>query len=316
MQQLLRGKSKSTVTAQPLAPVSATTKTNRWTDRGYAVLFLGPSLLVLGVFVFWPMLKTIYLSFFLTDTYGRATVFTGISNYVGVLTDPAYLSSLGETLLYVLAVTGLTIGLGLVLAVTANQQLKGISFFKTLFSSTMGISVSVAAIFWLFAFNPSVGVFAQIAQVLHLPEINWLADPHYALLAVIMTTVWMNLGFTFLILFGALQQVPSSLYEAADIAGVPGRIQLFKVTLPLISPTLFFVATVTLIDAFKSFGLIDLMTAGGPSNATNLLVYRVYQDAFLNGNVGQASTESVILTAIIAVITLIQFKLFGKRVTY
>lgn len=164
MQQLLRGKSKSTITAQPLAPVSATTKTSRWTDRSYAVLFLGPSLLVLSVFVFWPMLKTIYLSFFLTDTYGRATVFTGISNYVGVLTDPAYLSSLGATLLYVLAVTGLTIGLGLVLAVTANQQLKGISFFKTLFSSTMGISVSVAAIFWLFAFNPLLGCLLKLLR--------------------------------------------------------------------------------------------------------------------------------------------------------
>ncbi|GAW99927.1 glycerol-3-phosphate ABC transporter permease protein [Secundilactobacillus mixtipabuli] len=293
------------------------TTSARWRkDSLYVTLFLGPSLLLLSVFVFWPMIKTLYLSLFLTDNLGHASVFVGLSNYVNLFKDPAYLSSLGATLLYVIAVSVLTIVLGMLLAVAAQQHLQGIRFFRTIFSSTMGISVSVAAIFWLFAFNPSVGVFAQISQVLHLPEINWLADPHFALLAVIITTVWMNLGFTFLILFGALQQLPSSLFEAAKIAGVNKTTQFFKISLPLISPTLFFVLVVTLIDAFKSFGLIDLMTVGGPNNATNLLVYRVYQDAFLNGNYGLASTESVILTVIIAIITLLQFKLLGKRVNY
>ncbi|HBF75677.1 MAG TPA: glycerol-3-phosphate ABC transporter permease [Lactobacillus sp.] len=298
------------------APVRLST-TAQWSkDNLYVAIFLGPSLLILSVFVFWPMIKTLYLSLFLTDNLGHASVFVGLNNYMNLFNNPAYLSSLGATLMYVIAVSVLTIILGMLLAVAAQQRLRGIRFFRTIFSSTMGISVSVAAIFWLFAFNPSVGVFAQISQALHLPEINWLADPHFALLAVIMTTVWMNLGFTFLILFGALQQLPASLFEAAEIAGVGKTTQFFKISLPLISPTLFFVLIVTLIDAFKSFGLIDLMTVGGPNNATNLLVYRVYQDAFLNGNYGLASTESVVLTAIIAVITLIQFKLLGKRVNY
>ncbi|MTV82584.1 carbohydrate ABC transporter permease [Secundilactobacillus folii] len=302
--------------SKELVPVGLNSATEWRKDRLYVALFLGPSLLILSVFVFWPMLKTMYLSLFLTDNFGHASVFVGFSNYLNLFKNPAYLSSLGATFVYVIAVSILTIILGMVLAVVAQQHLKGIRFFRTLFSSTMGISVSVAAIFWLFAFNPSVGVFAQISQALHLPEINWLADPHFALLAIIMTTVWMNLGFTFLILFGALQQLPSSLFEAAEIAGVSKTAQFFKISLPLISPTLFFVLIVTLIEAFKSFGLIDLMTVGGPNNATNLLVYRVYQDAFLNGNYGLASTESVILTAIIAAITLIQFKLLGKRVSY
>ncbi|KRK33452.1 ABC transporter permease [Loigolactobacillus bifermentans DSM 20003] len=312
MQQSLSGKAKT----RPLTPANVTVGRRRWSERGYALLFLGPSLALLAVFIFWPMLKTLYMSFFLTDKFGHITVFNGLGNYRSLLQDASYWASLGATLSYVAVVAVLTIVLGLILAVAAQQQLKGIGFFKTLFSSTMGISVSVAAIFWLFAFNPSVGVFAQLSQALHLPEINWLADPHFALLAIIITTVWMNLGFTFLILFGALQQVPRSLYDAADVAGVAKRTQFLKVTLPMISPTLFFVTTVTLIDAFKSFGLIDLMTAGGPSNATNLLVYRVYQDAFLNGSYAQASTESVVLTLLIAVVTLVQFKLFGKRVTY
>ena len=156
----------------------------------------------------------------------------------------------------------------------------------------------------------------KIAEFLHLPVVNWLTQPGWAMFAIIVSTVWMNLGFTFLILFGALQSVPVTLYEAARIAGVSKRCQFFKITIPMISPTLFFAAIITLIDAFKSFGLIDMMTAGGPNNTTNLLVYRIYQDAFLNGNYALASTESVALAIIIAIFTLIQFKFLEKKVTY
>lgn len=286
------------------------------TDPGYAIVFLGPTLMLLVVFVFYPMLKTLYMSFFLTNDFGKTTAFVGLSNYASLITSSSYLSSLGAMLVFVLAVSILTVVLGVALAVTANQELKGIRLFRTLYSATMGVSVSVAAIFWLFAFNPSVGVFAQLSQGLHLPVVNWLTDSKSAMVAIVISTVWMNLGFTFLIIFGALQSVPKSLYEAADIAGASKLTQLFKVTIPMISGTLFFVIIVTLIEAFKSFGLIDMMTEGGPDNATNLLVYRIYQDAFINGNFAQGSTESILLTIIIAIFTLIQFKFLGKRVHY
>ena len=269
-------------------------------DKHYALLFLGPSLLILSVFVFYPMIKTVWMSFFLTNSLGKPTVFVGLQNYIDLFTSSAYLNSMKATFIYVLFVSILTIALGLLLAQTASAKLKGIGFFRTAFSSTMGVSVSVAAIFWLFIFNPSVGLLNKIAEFLHLPVVNWL----------------MNLGFTFLILFGALQSVPVTLYEAARIAGVSKRYQFFKITIPMISPTLFFAAIITLIDAFKSFGLIDMMTAGGPNNTTNLLVYRIYQDAFLNGNYALASTESVVLAIIIAIFTLIQFKFLEKKVTY
>ena len=180
----------------------------------------------------------------------------------------------------------------------------------------MGVSVSVSAIFWLFMFNPSIGLLNKIATAVQLPAINWLTEPHWAMVAVVMTSVWMHLGFTFLIFFGALQSVPKTLYDAADVAGASRRYQFVHITLPMISPTLFFVAVITLISAFKSFGLIDLMTAGGPTNATNLLVYRIYQDAFVDGNYAMASTESIVLAVIIAAITVVQFKLLAKRVNY
>lgn len=285
-------------------------------DKFYAIAFLGPSLLILGVFVFYPMLKTLYLSLFLTNSVGKPTVFVGLKNYIDLLTSSAYLNSLKATFIYVLGVSILTVIFGLLLAQSASSKLKGIGFFRTVFSGTMGVSVSVAAIFWLFIFNPSVGLLNKILELFGVPAINWLTEPGWAMFAIIVSTVWMNLGFTFLIFFGALQSVPATLYEAAQIAGVSKKYQFFKITLPMISPTLFFVSIITLIDAFKSFGLIDLMTAGGPNNATNLLVYRVYQDAFINGNYALASTESIVLAVIIAIFTLIQFKFLEKKVTY
>ena len=198
-------------------------------DKHYALLFLGPSLLILSVFVFYPMIKTVWMSFFLTNSLGKPTVFVGLQNYIDLFTSSAYLNSMKATFIYVLFVSILTIVLGLLLAQTASAKLKGIGFFRTAFSSTMGVSVSVAAIFWLFIFNPSVGLLNKIAEFLHLPVVNWLTQPGWAMFAIIVSTVWMNLGFTFLILFGALQSVPVTLYEAARIAGVSKRYQFFKI---------------------------------------------------------------------------------------
>ncbi|WP_125771657.1 carbohydrate ABC transporter permease [Companilactobacillus furfuricola] len=285
-------------------------------DKYFSLLFLGPSLFILGLFVFYPMIKTFYISMFLTNTLGKTSVFAGFSNYAKLLQSPDFLNSLVVTLAYVVGVTFFTLAISLLLANLASKKLPGISIFRTLYSVTMGVSVSVAAIFWLFIFNPSTGFFAIIANALKMTPINWLTDPKNAMWAVIITTVWMNLGFTFLILLGAIESVPQTLYEAASVEGASPRFQFFKITLPMISPTLFFVSTITIIGAFKSFGLIDLITKGGPTNATNMLVYRIYKDAFYSGNYAQASTEAIILTVIIAAFTLLQFKFLEKKVNY
>ena len=272
--------------------------------------------MILGLFVFYPMFKTLYISLFLTNTLGKTTVYVGLDNYVKLISSPDFISSMVVTLVYVVAVTFFTIALGLLLANLASQKLPGISIFRTLYSVTMGVSVSVAAIFWLFIFNPSTGFFALLSNWLNLPVVNWLTSPSNAMWAVIITTVWMNLGFTFLILLGAIESVPNTLYEAADVEGASTRYQFFHITIPMISPTLFFVSTITIIGAFKSFGLIDLITKGGPTNATNMLVYRIYKDAFYSGNYAKSSAEAIILTIIIAFFTLLQFKFLEKRVNY
>lgn len=278
--------------------------------------FLLPSIVLLAVFVFYPVLKTIYLSFFLTDFAGNPTVFVGLSNFKDLFTSSDYLMSLVYTLIFVAGTVLATVVISVLLALLANEKLKGVGFFRTVYASTMGISVSVAAVFWMFLFNPSIGIMNRFLHVFGIPAISWLTNPHWALFAIALSTVWMNIGFSFLILLGGLQNISPSLYESVKINGVPYFKQLRKITLPLLSPTLFFVIVISIINAFQTFGQVDMLTKGGPSNHTNLLVYSIYQDAFVNHQFGSASAETVVLAVIIFVLTILQFKLGEKRVHY
>ncbi|RYM06559.1 sugar ABC transporter permease [Sporolactobacillus sp. THM7-7] len=277
-----------------------------------AWLYLMPSLILFAVFVFYPLFKTIYLSFFLSDMKGLPTVFIGLDNYVRLFSSPEFIQSAGSTLLFVLYTVPATIIIALILALLANEKLKGIGFFRTIFSSSMGISVAASSVVWLFIFNPSAGILNRILSLFGLRGINWLADPNWALFSVSLTTIWLHLGFTFLILLGGLQNIDEHLYESANIEGAGYFYQLRRITLPMLSPTLFFVITVSMIDAFQTFGQIDLLTKGGPGNSTNLIVYSIYQKAFINFDFGSASSAVVVLFFCILLVTALQFK-FGER---
>lgn len=283
---------------------------------GKGMLFLFPSLLLFSVFLFYPMARTLYLSFFLTDNRGMATVFVGFENFTRIFSSDLFIKSLTSTFLFVLYTVPGTILIALFLAILANEKLRGIGIFRMIFSSTMGISVAAASVFWLFLFHPSIGFLNQILSWFGIGAIGWLTDPSWALFSVSISTIWMNLGFTFLILLGGLQSIDRYLYESADIDGAGYFYKLRRITIPMLSPTLFFVVTVTMINAFQTFGQIDMLTRGGPQNETNLLVYSIYREAFVNYQYGTASAQAVILFAIILLMTLIQFKLGEKKVHY
>ncbi|WP_100330236.1 carbohydrate ABC transporter permease [Bacillus xiapuensis] len=279
-------------------------------------LFLLPSLLLFGVFLFYPMVKTVYLSLFLTNSSGETTLFVGLKNYIETLTSPLFLNSMKVTGLFVLYTVPPTIIFSLFLALLANEKLKGVGVYRTIFSSSMGISTAAASVFWLFLFHPTIGGLNQILQWMGLDTIAWLTDPQWSLFSVSLSTIWMNTGFTFLILLGGLQSIHSYLYESAQIDGASYWYQLRRITIPMLSPTLFFVVTVTLINAFQTFGQIDMLTKGGPQNSTNLIVYSIYRDAFVNYQYGLASTKAVILFIIILLLTFVQFKLGERKVHY
>lgn len=280
------------------------------------LLFLLPSIVLFSVFLFYPMIRTVYLSFFLTNASGAPTVFVGLDNFKQLFASPLFLDSLKTTFLFVLYTVPGTIVVSLFLAVIANEKLRGIGVFRTIFSSTMGISVAAASVFWMFLFHPTMGWLNQFLALFGVEAIGWLTDPKWALLSVSISTIWMNIGFTFLILLGGLQSIDSTLYESADIDGAAYGYKLRRITVPMLSPTLFFVVTVTLINAFQTFGQVDMLTRGGPQNETSVIVYSIYRDAFVNYQYGTASAQAVILFVIILGLTLLQFKLGERKVHY
>ncbi|MER2077201.1 carbohydrate ABC transporter permease [Psychrobacillus psychrotolerans] len=281
-----------------------------------ALLYLLPSIILFTVFVFYPMFRTIYLSFFLTDQAGERAIFVGLENYTYLLESDAFLNSIKATFLFVLYTVPTGIIIALILALLANEKLRGIGFFRTIYASTMGVSVAASSVVWLFLFHPSVGMFNKFLNIFNLPQIEWLLDPTWALFSVSLSTIWLNTGFSFLIILGGLQNIDEYLYESARIDGASYWYRLKRITIPMLSPTLFFIITISLINAFQTFGQIDILTKGGPSQSTNLIVYSIYREAFINYQFGTASAQAVFLFICILIVTILQFKLGEKKVHY
>jgi sn-glycerol 3-phosphate transport system permease protein len=291
---------------------------------GGGMLFLWPSILLFGGFVFYPLLKSVYLGFFVSDPFGRGQEFVGFDQYREVLTSADFRKSLLVTFLFALYTVPTGMVLGLVLALLANQRLRGALFFRTVFSSTIAASVAVAAVMWLMLLNPSAGFVNWILGQFDLPRVNWLTDPQWrttwdsgpALMAVSLTTIWLNIGFTTLVLLAALQNIPQELYESARVDGASPRSLLRHITLPMLSPSLLFVVVVLTIVAFQSFGQIHILTRGGPLDATNVIVYSIYTDAFINFEYGAAAVRAVALFLLVLTFTLIQLRFLERRVFY
>ena len=292
------------------APVSKTKRLPLW------IIYLLPSMLIFLIFTFYPFVKTLVTSFFATTNTGALTQFVDIHNYISLFTDPKYLQNLGNTLLYLVLTVPLTVIISLMLAVLSCSNLPGMGVFRTIFSSTMGISVAAGSVFWNLLFHPTAGLLNHLISSLGGRPVGWLTDANCALLSVSAVSIWMNIGFSYLVLMGGLKNIDDSHYESVEIVGGGFFYRLFKVTIPLISPSLFFVFTTALIGAFQSFGLIDMLTAGGPNNSTNLLVYRLYKDAFVNFRIGSASAQGVVLFLLILLVSQLQTKLTERLVTY
>ncbi len=278
--------------------------------------FLLPSVLLFAVFVFYPLVRSIYLGFHATDPFGRREVWVGIAQYRDVLTSPDFRHSLfvtGQFALY--TVVGSTV-VGLYLALLVHRRLPGILFFRTVYTSTVASSVAVSSVMWLLLLSPSSAVLNYLTSKGGIPAANWLTDPKWALLAVAMTTVWMNVGLATIVILAGLQNIPEELYESARVDGARPWDQFIHVTLPALSPTLLFVSVVGIIFAFESFGQIDILTQGGPIDSTNVIVYSIYREAFLHYNVGLASAQAVLLFVIVLLLTAVQFLAAQRWVFY
>jgi ABC-type sugar transport system permease subunit len=293
----------------------------RWTardGRSHAVglAYLAPSFVLFAAFVFIPLGRTFYLSFFNTRSTGAITTFAGLDHYLELVTSPVFHAGLVATTLFVLYTVPLGIGLGLVLAVLLNQRLRGINVFRTMMSSTIAISAAVGSLIWLLLFNPSLGLLNYVLSLVGIAGPQWLIQPNVAIVAVSITTIWLTLGTNIIVLLAGLQGVPEEIYEAAHLDGAHGVTLFTRITIPMVSPSLFFLLVVDTIAVLQAFTQIHLLTRGGPVDATRALVYSIYLDAFQNFQFGYASAQAVVLFALVLVLTLVQFLVIERRVHY
>lgn len=277
-------------------------------------LYILPSLLLFSLFVFFPFAKTLFLSLSLTDQAGSAIDFVGLDNFRSVLLGSSsrdFWFSMGVTLRYAAMVVTGSIVLGLICAILANESFRGRGLVRTVFAMPMSISSACIAVIGVFALNPTMGIVNSLLGT----NIKWLRDIHYALPSVAAVTVWMNIGLNFIFLIAALQNVDEALYEAGAIEGANFFQKHWHITLPCVSPTLFFLLIINVITAFQAYAQIRLMTQGGPGKYTRTIIYAIYLEAFQNNRYGMSAAMSVVLFIILFVLTLIQFKM-EKKVTY
>ena len=272
------------------------------------------SLAIFSVFVFYPFFKNFYLGFYRTPPFpGLPQRFVGFDQYREILTSSYFTNSMRVTITFAILTVPTGIVLGLLLAVLANQQLRGIGWYRTIFSSTVATSVAVASVIFGTLLNPQVGLLPWLGITTN-PSI--LDNPRWALLAVAVTTIWQNLGLSFIVMSSGLQAIPDEIMEASEVDGAGPVRRFVRVTLPLLSPTVFFAVVVGSIVAFQSFGQIDLLTQGGPIQKTNVLTYAIYQALRGEQNEGKAAVLAVALFLVTLVLTVAQMRILERRVHY
>ncbi len=286
----------------------------RMREAGLAYALVLPSLVVFGAFIFYPFVRNFYLGFFRTPPFpGLPKKGVGLTQYREVLTSHDFLNSVKVTVLFAVYTVPTGIAAGLGLAVLAHQKLRGIGIYRTIFSSTVATSVAVASVIFGTLLNPNVGLLPWLGLQTN-PSI--LQNPSWALLAVAITTIWQNLGLSFILMSSGLQAIPDELLEAAQIDGAGAWSRFRNVIVPLLSPTIFFAVVVGSIFAFQSFGQIELLTQGGPTKHTNVLTYFIYTTLQQQQDDGKAAVLAIALFGITLLLTLVQMRLLERRVFY
>ncbi|WP_025158805.1 carbohydrate ABC transporter permease [Leifsonia aquatica] len=296
---------------RPPAPLGGRPRSGR--QAPIALLFLLPALVILIAFVGWPMLSALRLSFTNASGFGIEE-WVGLDNYVRVFTDPRILSTLGNTAVYTVLFTPTALIAALLLALLlGNRRLIARGFFRTALFLPFIVSLAVAAFAWTYLLDPQVGLLNYWLRSVGIQLGNVLQDPALAMPTVVLVAIWKNFGFYMVIFIAGLQEIPESLYEAAKIDGAGAWRRFISVTLPQLSNTLAFVIVFAMIAALQAFDQIYVMTGGGPYRSTQTVVMEIYQEGFKKLDLGVATALSYVLLAATLILSLVQFRFFGRR---
>ena len=280
--------------------------------RLFPYLLLAPYLAVFSVLLAYPILRGVYMSLFDWGIFGPRD-FLGLGNYLELLNDPRFWSALQNTLFFAILYVPLVVVLSLVLAVLLHKSLPGMGLFRTSVFLPLVINVAVAAIAVDWIIDPQIGMLNRLLELAHLPTQAWLQKPGWAMLAVSFVTIWTSAGFNVIIYLAGLENIPDELYEAANLDGSNAFQNLVYITAPLLRPITLLITVLSITLALQVFGEVYLLTDGGPFGSTRVLTFLLYEAGFTNFEFGRAAALGVIMTVLIALLALVQFKFLGER---
>lgn len=281
-----------------------------------AVVMLAPSLVFLAAFTYWPILRSVAYGFYDVQLGSAEIFWVGWENYQRLWHDALFWQSLRNTVVYMIVTVPASIALALLLAVALDRKLRGTALYRSTFFYPVMIPSVAAGMVWVFLYAPGYGPINQLLAWVGLPRLEWLYDPRWAMPAIIFMSIWKYAGYFMLILLAAMQLVPRDLYEAARLDGVSGWQQLVHITVPLISPTLYFVVVIGVLHSYQIFDYVFVMTQGGPADATNVLTFYIYQNAFQFQDIGTASAIANVLLLVVGALIFLVALTLGRRVHY
>lgn len=279
-------------------------------------LLLAPQIAITLVFFFWPAGQAVHQSLYREDPFGLSSAFVGLANFEAVLSDPNYLHAVRVTVVFSVAVALLALGAALLFAVAAERVVRGRGLYRTLMIWPYAVAPALAGMLFLFLFGPGLGT---LAWLLRRAGVAWdpLLDGDQAMVLVIVAAAWKQISYNFIFFVAGLQAIPKSLTEAAAIDGAGPARRFWTIVFPLLSPVSFYLLVVNTVYAFfDTFGIVHAVTGGGPAKATETLVYKVFNDGYINLDLGSSSAQSVILMAIVIGLTAVQFRYVEKKVHY
>ena len=277
---------------------------------------VAPQIAITIIFFFWPAAQAVWYSFQLQDAFGLRSQFVGLQNFAQLFADGNYLASFKVTAVFSVLVAFFGLAISLLLAAMADRVLRGAMAYKTLLIWPYAVAPAIAGVLWAFLFAPSIGIITYALRGFGI-DWNWIINDNQALLLVVIASIWNQISYNFLFFLAGLQSIPKSLIEAAAIDGAGPTRRFWSIVVPLLSPTTFFLLVVNIVYAFFStFGIIDATTQGGPGQATQILVYKVYHDGVKAADLGGSSAQSVILMFIVIALTVVQFRFIERKVQY